>query len=305
MLKAKDLSYHVKHKIGGKEHIIKFVDGVDLDVEEKSITVVYGDRYSGKYFLTRMLTGLIKPSKGRIYYRDIELTSLPDKELMPIRRKVQTFFMDPMHVFGFRSVGDHLKWLEDVFQSKEYRWIFDELLIEYGIDYSDTLSKPDKLSIYKLYLIYVASGLLAEPEMIILENPTALIEYKDRGVIHKFIMDLRERFGLTILVTTSDTNLLRSISEYIYIMFRGRIVEEGVKDDVIGSPSHPYTERVLRDTSYHDVSDSRFADGESITLYNWGICPYSFECEKYNEKCNIDVPLVEWENKRVRCTLYQ
>ncbi len=304
-MKTRDLSYYIKHKIAGKEHIIKFVDGVDLDVEKGSITVVYGDRYSGKYFLTRMLTGLIKPSKGKVYYNDIELTSLSDKELMPIRRKVQTFFMDPMHVFGFKSVGTHLKWLEEVFESREYRWIFDEFLSEYGVEYSDSLFNPNKLSIYKLYLIYVASGLLAEPEMIILENPTALIEYGDRSVIHRFISDLRERFSLTILITTSDTALLQSIPDYIYIMFRGRIVEEGSRDDVIERPSHPYTEKVLRDMSYHDVSDSRFADGESIALYNWSICPYSFECGKYNEDCNIDVPLVEWENKRVRCTLYQ
>ncbi len=303
-MRTRDLSYYVKHKIAGKEHIIKFVDGVDLDVKKGSITVVYGDRYSGKYFLTRMLTGLIKPSKGKVFYNDIELTSLSDKELMPIRRKVQTFFMDPMHVFGFKSIGTHLRWLETVFESKEYRWIFDEFLSEYGVEYSDSLSNPDNLTIYKLYLIYVASGLLAEPEMVILENPTALIEYKDRDVIHKFILDLRDRYDLTILVTTSDATLLHSVPDYIYIMFRGRIVEEGRRDDIIGRPLHPYTEKVLRDTSYHDVSDSRFADGESIALYNWSICPYSFECDKYSETCNIDVPLIEWEGKRVRCILY-
>lgn len=305
MLRTEDLSYYVKHKVAGKEHIIKFVDGVDLEVEEGSITVIYGDRYSGKYFLTRMLTGLIKPSKGRVFYNDMELTSLSDKELMPIRRKVQTFFMDPMHVFGFKSVGTHLKWLEEVFESREYKWIFEEFLSKYGVNYSDSHFNPDKLSIYKLYLIYVASGLLAEPEMIILENPTALIEYGDRDVIHKFIMELRDRFGLTILVTTSDTALLNSVPDYIYILFRGRIVEEGLKDDVVENPSHPYTMKLLSDRSYHDVSDTRFADGESATLFNWSICPYSFECEKYSEACNIDVPLFEWEHKKIRCTLYQ
>lgn len=305
MFRTEGLSYYVKHKIAGKEYTIKFVDSINLDIKRGYITVLYGDRYSGKYFLIRMLTGLLKPSKGKIYYDGKELTSLSDKELIPIRRRVQTFFMDPMNVFGFRSIASHLKWLKEVFGSSDYRWIFDEFLSSYGVEYSDSQIRPDNLSIYKLYLIYVASGLLAEPEMIILENPTALIEYRYRDNIYSFISDLRERFNLTILVTTSDITLLERLSDYVYILFRGRVVEEGYRGDVLENPSHPYTCRVLKDDAYHDVSDIRFADGESVAIYNWSICPYSFECEKYMDDCNIDVPLFEWGNKRVRCVLFK
>ncbi len=304
MLRTEDLSYYVKHRIGDKEYIVKLVDSIDLFLDEGKVTVVYGDRYSGKYFLTRLITGLIQPSKGRVLYKDLDLTTLDKKELMSIRRKVQTYFMDPLNVFGLKSIGQHLEWLSNVFRSDGFEWIFKEFLSNYGVEMSDSSVKARELPIHKLYLIYVSSGLLAKPEILILENPSALIDYSQRNIIYRFIRELKERFGLTILVTTSDLDLVKSVGDYVYIMFRGRIIEEGSLNDVIKKPLHPYTMKLFNKESIHDIADIRVLGGESLSIYNWGVCPYSYECPSYSESCNVDVPLFECGDRRVRCVLY-
>jgi len=223
---------------------------------------------------------------------------------MMLRRRVQTYFMDPINIFGFKSVEHHLKWLQSVLGG-DYQKIVKEVLSKYGIELEDVRNRSPNLPIYKLYLLYVSSGLLANPELLILENPTALIEYRYRGDIHRFIKDLRDDHGISILLTTSDVELVKEIPDYIYVMYRGRIIEEGFRDDIISEPLHPYTKKILLDKSIHDISDYRMLGGESVSIYNWSICPYSQECPYYMDECNQDIELFESGNRRVRCILYK
>ena len=304
MFKATNLSYHVKGRMGRDRRVVKLVDNVSINVEKGNIVAIYGDRYSGKYFLLRMLTGLIRPTSGEIRFKDIDVLSLNKRDLMMLRRKVQTYFMDPLNIFGFRSVEHHLKWLQDVLGGN-YIDIVENFLGNYGISLEDIRSKPLNLPIFKLYLIYVSSGLLAKPELLILENPTALIEYRSRDIILNFINDLRDMYGLTILLTTSDVQLIKTLPDYVYVMYRGRIIEEGSREDVVAEPLHPYTKELIKNHILHDVSDYRMLGGESISLYNWNTCPYSQECMFYRAECNQDIDLFESGDRRVRCILYK
>jgi len=301
MLECKSLS--LAYKSDGE--VIRIIDSVDIVVDAGGITTVYGDRLSGKYYLIRVITGLIKPTSGSVYIDGVLVNYRDEKGLNMIRRMVQTYFMDVSRsVPSGMTIKMYLDWLSREFGVKEYGWLVSEVWSRYGIEPDILGRRVYETPLHQLYIIYVSSGLLANPKYMLLENPTGLINYAYRRIIYRFITDLVDRYGVGLLITTSDKRLFKEIPGRKYILYRGRVIEEGGRDLPV-NPLHPYA---MDDLSVEDVSDivdhTLVSEGLS-KIFDWSSCPYMEECRYSRDECMDDIGLYRYGDRRVRCVLYR
>ncbi len=287
------------------EEVIKVLDSIDLVVDEAGSSVVYGDRLSGKYYLVRVITGLVRPTSGVVLVDGKAIDYGNKRELNMIRRAVQTYFMDVSRsIPGGMTVSMYIDWLSREFRVRDYTWLINDLWSRFDISPNILDKRIHSLPLHILYMIYVSSGLLAKPRYMILENPTGLINYAYRPLITRFIRSLIEDYGVGVLATTSDPRFFREFGEKKYVLFRGRIIEEG-GSEVVNQPLHPYIKKEFSgEQVVTDVVDHIYVSEGITRIYDWGRCPYIDECSYSGDRCLSDIPLYEFGGRRVRCILY-
>lgn len=228
----------------------KVLEDINLKVRRARTVALVGESGSGKSTLARVITGLLPPLEGKVIYGGKELPpalksrdrttlrimqmiyQMPDTALNP-RQKVSDVLGRPLS-FYFRMHG----------QERDQR-VRDLLeMIELSPKkYKDRL--PAELSGGEKQRVCIARALAAKPDLIICDEPTSALDQLVAEGILKLLQDLQNELHVSYLFITHDLATVKAISDEIVVMLQGRIVEQGVKKDVLTPPHHEYTELLL------------------------------------------------------------
>lgn len=227
------------------------VDRVSFRIRDKEIVSVVGESGCGKSVLAKLLLRLEKPTSGELLF---DGQPVGDKQnLRAYWRQVQTVFQDPFSAFNqFFTIRSQLKDAFRLFASKpsksEMEDIVDQALMAVNIMPKEINGKfPFELSGGQMQRMLLARIFILRPQVLIADEPTSMVDACSRASILDYLMKLKEELRMTIVFVTHDIGLAYYVSDSIYIMHKGRIVEQGPPDQVTLSPQNVITRRLLDD----------------------------------------------------------
>lgn len=235
-----------KKKIGD----IKAVDGINFVIREGETLGLVGESGCGKTTTGRVILQLDRPTKGEVLFENIDVTTLAEKEMRPLRRRMQMIFQDPFGSLNPRMsageiIGEPLI-IHNMVESKgEFRDQVEELLRIVGLNPAMADRYPHEFSGGQRQRIGVARALSVKPSFIVCDEPVSALDVSIQAQIINLLEELQEEFNLTYLFIAHDLAVVRHISDRIAVMYLGDIVEIANRIDLYHSPLHPYTRALL------------------------------------------------------------
>ncbi len=219
--------------------------------EPPVITAIAGESGSGKTTLARLVLGFLRPTAGRILYKNKELFNLSHHEWLDYRREVQAIFQDPYEVYNPFYRVDHV--LEVVIEKfrlaqgrQASRALMEESLQVVGLQPGEILGKyPHQLSGGQRQRIMLARAFLLKPRLIVADEPVSMLDASLRAMVLDIMLKLKRDFGISFLYITHDLSTAYQISDTLYILYRGAVAEVGRASAIIETPQHPYTQLLV------------------------------------------------------------
>ena len=230
--------------------IVRAVDGVDLSIRRHETLGLVGESGSGKTTLARALVGLYRPTAGSIQVDGSPIEDLPRIGSQGISRRIQMVFQDPYSSLNPRkSVGEAVReaiTFHGLAEGEKSRLAARELLESVGIGAGLYDRLPRMLSGGQRQRVNLARALAVRPAFIVLDEPVAALDVSIQAQILNLLKDLKERSGVGMLLVAHELSVVRHMSDRLAVMYLGRIVEIGPSRQVFATPSHPYTQSLLR-----------------------------------------------------------
>ncbi len=228
---------------------VRAVDDVSFEIAEGETLGLVGESGSGKSTTGYCVIQLLKPTSGSIVFEGKELTTLKREELRQMRREMQIVFQDPYASLDPRmTVGDIVAEplvVHGIGTKKDRRSRVRELLDVVGFDPSFTNRYPHEFSGGQRQRIGIARALALSPKLIVCDEPVSALDVSIQAQILNLLKDLQRDFGLTYLFIAHDLAVVRSMSDRIAVMNRGKLVEVGPAEEVYTNPKDEYTQALL------------------------------------------------------------
>jgi phospholipid/cholesterol/gamma-HCH transport system ATP-binding protein len=230
------------HKAFGRTKILR---GVDLGIPEGMITVILGPSGTGKSVMIKHLIGLMYPDKGDVIVHGESLREMTQSRLLETRKKFGILFQDGA-LFGSMSVFNNtafpLRQHTDLSEA-EIKAIVDERLSDVGL--TDAANRlPNELSGGMRKRAGFARALVLEPDVVMFDEPDSGLDPVRTALLCTLIHKMHERYGGTYIVITHNTAAVRSLGEYIAVLWKGRIVQAGSRDQMFTS-ANPFVRQFL------------------------------------------------------------
>lgn len=253
--------FPIKYGFFSSHKTVKAIDGISFDIIKGTTFGVVGESGSGKTTLGRTLLRLVEPTGGQIQYEATDLTKLNRKDLLKFRPKMQMVSQDPYNSLHPRKlvksiIGEGLK-IHFNLPADEIYLKVKEILEKVGLKEEHMFRYPHEFSGGQRQRIAVARSLVLKPEFLVLDEPTSALDVSVQAVILQMIKDLKRDYNLTYLFITHDLSVIDYIANYVAVMYLGQIMEIGKKQDLFGSPAHPYTKLLLNSVPHPDPKKKR------------------------------------------------
>ena len=234
------------------ERTVDYVDavaGVSFDIAGGETLGLVGESGSGKSTTGFCILQLMRPTSGSVRFEGRELTELGGEELRRVRRNAQIVFQDPYSSLDPRmTVGNIVAEplvVHGVGTRRDRRARVRELLDVVGFDPVYVNRYPHEFSGGQRQRIGIARALALSPRLIVCDEPVSALDVSIQAQIINLLKDLQSEFGLAYLFIAHDLAVVRSVSDRIAVMHRGRIVETGPANEVYERPKEEYTKALL------------------------------------------------------------
>ena len=228
---------------------VRAVDDVSFQIAPGETLGLVGESGCGKSTVGRALLRLYKPTGGKIIFDGVDITTLGEGELQPLRKRMQFVFQDPFaslnprHSIG-RIVGEPLR-VHKVMGRRGVTGRVRELLDIVGLP-ADAMSRyPHEFSGGQRQRIGLARALALNPDFIVADEPVSALDVSIQAQIVNLMEELQAEFGLTYLFIAHDLAVVHHISDRVAVMYLGGIVEVSPADELYENPLHPYTISLL------------------------------------------------------------
>ena len=250
LISVKDLNifYPLPKKTFFKKDFFHAVKDVNFSIPQKSTIGLVGESGSGKSTLGKALAGLIN-YQGSILYGGVDIGQLNSKELKSIKKDIQIVFQDPYGSLSPRMtvgeiVGEGLDVHFNLSQKQKDERIADSLkAVEINPD--DRFKYPHEFSGGQRQRVAIARSLILNPSFMILDEPTSALDRSIQIQVIELLKNIQKEYELTYLFISHDLKVVRSMSDYIFVMQNGVIVESGPAKQVFSSPEEDYTDKLL------------------------------------------------------------
>ena len=258
-----------RHLPIGPRKIVKALDGVDLAVRPGETLGVIGESGCGKSTLARVMSGLEKPTEGRVLFRGQDINELKGAEKRDMRRNIQLIFQDPYSSLNPRMtveelVGEPFAIHSEIAPRAGRRSKIRELLELVGLNPDHADRYPHNFSGGQQQRIGIARGIALNPQMLICDEPVSALDVSVRAQIVNLLDTLQHELGLSYLFIAHDLQIVRHISDRVATMYLGKVVELGNYDDVYDHTGHPYTQALL--SAAPELRKNDGTDRERIVL---------------------------------------
>jgi oligopeptide/dipeptide ABC transporter ATP-binding protein len=228
---------------------IKAVDRVSIAIAPGETLGVAGESGCGKSTLARLALRLLDPTEGIIRFEDRDITRLPPRALLSIRRRVQAIFQDPNASFNARqTIEQIMREPFDIHRLKPLGGVearIEQLLSTVGLEGLDLRRVPSEFSGGQLQRIAIARALALEPDLIVADEPTSALDPSIQAQIVNLLLAIQRTRGVAYLVISHDLDMLGHIADRLAVMYLGVVVESGPGPTLMSAPLHPYTQALL------------------------------------------------------------
>lgn len=239
------------------EHLVKAVDGIDLDIFPSEITGLVGESGSGKtvtaFSILKLISTPGKIENGQILWQGKDILQLNGEELRQVRGKqIAMIFQDPFGSFNpVYTVGDQIAEVIQLHQnvSKKEAW-------QKAVEMLNVVKMPEpqirannyphQFSGGMCQRAMLAMALSCQPKLLIADEPTTALDVTIQAQILDLLLEIKEKFKMSILLITHDLGIVAQICDQVYVMKNGHIVEKGNVFDIFNEPQENYTKDLLK-----------------------------------------------------------
>ncbi len=231
------------------KRVVKAVDGVSLDIQERETLGLVGESGCGKSTLGRAILRLTEPTDGQVFYRDRDLAQLSQKQLREQRRHLQIIFQDPYASLNPRMtigqiVGEPLETFR-LARGREAEQRVQELLETVGLSKRFIKRYPHEFSGGQRQRIGIARALAVDPDFIVADEPISALDVSIQAQIMNLLDKLRREKNLTYLFISHDLRAIRHVSDRVAVMYLGKLVEMAEAKTIYDEPLMPYTKALI------------------------------------------------------------
>ena len=252
-LEVKNLKVHYPIRGGFFNKIIDYVyavDGVDMLIEKGKSYGLVGESGSGKSTIGKAIIGLEKIRSGKIFYegKEINHKKMRDKSLN-YNKDIQMIFQDSLSSLNPKKriieiITEPLKNFENLSYEEEKRRA-SELLEIVGLSDDSLYKSPHEFSGGQRQRIGIARSVATKPKLIIADEPVSALDLSVQAQVLNYMKEIQKQFGMSYLFISHDLGVIKHMCDEIFIMYKGRFVEKGLKKDIYGNPQHIYTKRLI------------------------------------------------------------
>ena len=279
---------------------VRAVDGVSFEVGRAETLGLVGESGCGKSTTGRAVLQLHRPTEGRVWLGDIELTSLDDEQVRVLRPRMQMVFQDsyaslnPRHSVA-RIIAEPMQVHTDLPRRAIDARVL-ELLDLVGLRSSAATRFAHEFSGGQRQLINIARALAIRPELVVCDEPISALDVSIQAQVINLLADLQREFGISYLFIAHDLSMVEHISDRVAVMYLGHIVESAGRTEIFSSPHHPYTQALL---SAVPVPDPRGRDERRRIPLSGELpspqappsgCVFSTRCPVVVDRCRTEPP---------------
>lgn len=287
---------------------VKAVNQVSLVVYPQQMVAVVGESGCGKSTLGQSILGLIRPTAGQIWMHQKELLIQNPKSWTPFRKDFQIIFQDPYSSLNprhtiYEIISEPLVTHRQCLKSElRDRVVF--LLEKVGLNADAMHRYPHEFSGGQRQRINIARVIGIRPQLIICDEMVASLDVSVQAQILELLLQLKRDFELALLFISHDLTLVQAVTDWVHVMYLGKIVESGPVEQVFGSPLHPYTQALLEAIPTFDRKRKpKPLEGSVPSPVNLPPgCAFASRCSRAQAQCMTAIPpLLSSEHHSVAC----
>ncbi|MDX2101510.1 MAG: ATP-binding cassette domain-containing protein [Alphaproteobacteria bacterium] len=283
---------------GAKRQQLRAVNAVDLTIASGETLALVGESGCGKTTLGRAVVGLYRPTAGTISWQGTDITDLASPARKSSRREIQMIFQDPYGSLNPRlPVSEVLKEplrIHGIGNAAEQDARARTLIQQVGLPVDALNRYPHQFSGGQRQRIAIARALGPMPKLIVADEPLSALDVSIQSQILNLMADLRTQHQLSYLLISHDLGAVNHLADRVAVMYLGRIVEIGPRDDLFSRPAHPYTQALVE--AIPRVGQGKRRRGRSISgdvpspINPPTGCAFHPRCPKAQDICKSDLP---------------
>ncbi|MBN2144859.1 MAG: ABC transporter ATP-binding protein [Candidatus Aureabacteria bacterium] len=292
------------------------LDGISFEIQDNETVGLVGESGSGKTTLGKILLRLIKPTQGKWYWKEKDMTCLKEKDFLPLRKDIQMIFQDPYSSLNPRwkvreLLGEGLLNFYPKMKPKERSEKMAQWMNRVGIPDQEMNRYPHEFSGGQRQRIAIARALAVSPRFCVCDEIVSSLDVSIRAQITNLLKDLKDLYHLTYLFIAHDITLTSMISDKIVVLYQGKIMEIFPGHD-LKNARHPYTKLLIdsipdisKPASLKNLTKPSFeteTDLHSISLRG---CIFAPRCPHAMDHCKKNIPPLTsvGENHQTACFL--
>ena len=299
-----------KNFFGSKTSTVRAVEDVTFTLHDNETLVIAGESGSGKTTIAKLILGAIKPDSGKIIFDGNEITD-DDVSLRKIRMHCQMVHQDPYDSINPRMkvtdiISEPLE-IHNIGNDSERKKIVLDAIREVKLEPAEEIAHkfPHMLSGGQRQRVILARALVLRPKVIIADEPVSMLDVSIRAEILALMKQIQENNSISFIYITHDLVTAKYFGQKMIILYLGKIMEEGIINDILVKPKHPYTQALIDAIPEPDPNNLykerkiRINDPTNVDVYSG--CRFRARCPYVIEKCKDVPPLLEKNDRRFAC----